>query len=98
MPAARFSNQTAEQVLKHLAHFLKPNVSYNLSVDPLAVSYRIEESVHRDPRKIRQRPKDWHELTKRQKREKATKRYRENPKIRSRKLGRTINLSGWGQR
>jgi hypothetical protein len=97
MPAKRFSNQTPEQIIKHLAHFLKYKTNYNLYVDPLGVSFRIEEHVEKGSGSRKERPRDWHALSKGKKRRTATKKHRATPKIRSRKMGRTVNLKGWGE-
>ncbi len=94
MPAKRFSNQKPEQILKHLQKIMKDDCSYNLYVDPLGVSFRIHEHTGGKKKTDRVRPKDWDTMSKSQKRKKAAKKPRSSSKIRSRKMGRTVNLKG----
>lgn len=44
-----FSNQSSEQIIKHLSNLLEPGLYYNLSVDSLGVSFNIRESTRRPP-------------------------------------------------
>ncbi|MFH1402788.1 MAG: hypothetical protein ABIH11_00790 [Candidatus Altiarchaeota archaeon] len=94
MPAKRFSNQTPEQILRHLTRLLKDNYNYNLYVDPLEVGFMISESTSGTKKQDRKRPKDWDSLSKKQKRRKAAIKPRASSKIRGRKQGRTVNLKG----
>ena len=93
MPPKRFSNQTPEQIVSHLTHFLKNNLMYNLYIDPLGVYYRIDEA--RGGQKERfELPGNWHQMSNREKREFRQKKRRIMPKIRNVKKGRTVNLKG----
>jgi len=96
----RFSNQTPEQILKHLKHFLDESVTYDLYIDTLNVNFFIRESIKKRKRgKISEKKKKLKELqknknlSKRQRKLIATKK-RTRPKIRSVKKGRTVILKG----
>jgi len=93
MPPKRFSNQTPEQIVGHLSHFLKRNIMYNLYIDPLGVYYSITEARGGQKQDF-ELPKDWHQMSNREKREFRQKKRRVNPKIRNVKKGRTVNLKG----
>jgi hypothetical protein len=99
MKSKKFSNQSVEQILKHLENFLDHSVNYDLSIDPLGVNFSIKESTRRrrSKRKKSEKRKRLREeqkgMTKRQKRLIATKK-RTRPKIRSVKKGRAVILKG----
>ncbi|MFH0863018.1 MAG: hypothetical protein V1875_08335 [Candidatus Altiarchaeota archaeon] len=92
----RFSNQTKEEVLKHLANLLRPGTIYNLQSDPLDLHFEIRES-DRQPREVsdkRQRIQAEFQHMSKKKRRLSGTRKRVGPKIRSVKKGRTVNLKG----
>ncbi|MFC2162563.1 hypothetical protein ACFLRF_02695 [Candidatus Altiarchaeota archaeon] len=97
MPARKFSKQTPEQILKHLKHFLRDDCRYRLYIDSIGVHFRIDEQFSTGRKQDRARPKDWEDLSKKQKKKCAAKKSRSNPKIRTRKMGRTVSLKGWGE-
>ncbi len=96
MKGKRFSNQSQEQIISHLYHFLNEHTEYNLSIDPLVIRFIITESTKKkkklsEKRKlIREEQKN---MTKRQKKLSNTKK-RIRPKIRTVKKGRTVALKG----
>jgi len=94
MPEKRFSNQTPEQIISHLSHFLRYNTSYNLFIDPLGIYYEIKESQGNVRKQEIQLPKDWHQMSRKQRRDYRNKKRRVMPKIRNAKKGRTVNLKG----
>jgi len=94
MPPKKFSNQTSEQIISHLSHFLRSNSMYNLYIDPLGVYYSINEARGGQRKQEVQLPKDWSQMSDRERREYRNKKRRINPKIRSVKKGRTVSLKG----
>ncbi len=96
MKSKRFSNQTAEQILKHLHTLLDDKQKYTLTADPLGIHFTVTES-----RKIRKKlsgkkinlKKEQEFMSKKQRRKSNTKK-RTRPKIRTVKKGRTVNLKG----
>ena len=96
MGAKRFSNQTKEQVVKHLSKLLSHDSLYNLRVDPLGIFFEIKESLSRKKKlsdkrgKIREHTRD---LSK-GKRKKLSTNKNMRPKIRTVKKGRTVSLKG----
>jgi len=94
MPPKRFSNQTPEQIISHLSHFLRNNTLYSLYIDPLGVYFSINE-CHGGPRRQEvSLPKDWHQMSDKERRDYRNKKRRNNPKIRNVKKGRTVSLKG----
>ena len=97
MSKKQFSNQTPEQIISHLSHFMDNNLKYNLFIDPLGIRLVIKESTRKNgntPSKKRaQIKKEQENMSKRQKRISNTKK-RTRPKIRTVKKGRTVELKG----
>jgi hypothetical protein len=95
MYGRKFSNQTVEQVIKHLGNLLDANFRYTLSSDPLGVHFTITESVggakNSDKRFMRREA--FKNLSKGMRKHMSTKKMT-NPKIRSIKKGRMVNLKG----
>lgn len=94
--AKRFGNQSKDEVLRHLAGLLRPNVLYNLGVDPLGIYFELRES-DRQPKppsekRIRVQEEYMH-MGKKMRRLSGTRK-RVGPKIRSVKKGRTVPLKG----
>jgi hypothetical protein len=92
----RFSNQNRDEVLRHLLNLLKPNNLYHLSADPLGIHFEISESS-RPPRQVSDKrmmvQEEFSAFSKKKRRLSGTRK-RVNPKIRSIKKGRTVNLKG----
>lgn len=92
----RFGNQTPEQIIKHLCHYLGYNARYNLTIDPLEVHFVITESMGSKKglsdkrRRIREEQRG---KSKKYRKMLGTKK-RTRPKIRSVKKGRTVELKG----
>ena len=96
MKPKRFSNQSKEQILKHLGGLLSGEVAYNLSVDPLGIRFLLTESTCgrkelSDKRKMLK--EEGKGLSKGQRKKTGTRK-RTGPKIRSVKKGRTVSLKG----
>ncbi len=94
----RFRNQSAGQILGHLARLFDGESEYDLCVDPLGVFFEIRESRGRGKKKKPSRKKrrirsEQSQMKPRQKKLSNTKK-RINPKIRSVKKGRTVTLKG----
>jgi len=95
----KFSRQTPEEIIKHLAHLLSYDTLYNLRVDPLRTHFYISEAVNkrRGKKGLSAKEKKYLEEVKnerpRTRRLAATKK-RTKPKIRSVKKGRTVVLKG----
>ncbi|MCX6695347.1 MAG: hypothetical protein NTU61_03540 [Candidatus Altiarchaeota archaeon] len=94
MPPKKFSNQNPEQIISHLANFLKDNNMYNLYIDPLGVFFSINEARGGQRKQEVPLPRDWHQMSERERREYRNKKRRVSPKIRSVKKGRTVSLKG----
>jgi hypothetical protein len=94
--AKRFGNQSREEVMRHLGNLMHPGKLYNLSVDPLGIYYEIRES-NRQPREDSEKRlmvrEQYAHMSQRMRRLSGTRK-RVNPKIRSVKKGRTVNLKG----
>ncbi|MFH0860464.1 MAG: hypothetical protein V1921_04635 [Candidatus Altiarchaeota archaeon] len=91
-----FRNQTSEEIIKHLAHFLGCDSKYDLFIDPLGVYFRIVES-HRTgggPSHKRELMRQRREGMTRGERKRIGSRKMTRPKIRSVKKYRTVNLKG----
>jgi len=92
----RFSNQTAEEIIRHIRHFLSGQNTYNLSIDPLCIHFTINEST-RPPKKVsdkRRLLREEHKDLSKGKRRLAGTKKRTKPKIRTVKKGRTVSLKG----
>ncbi|MFC2154038.1 hypothetical protein ACFLRC_00965 [Candidatus Altiarchaeota archaeon] len=94
----RFSNQTPDQIIKHLSNLLSTDTSYSLRVDPLGVYFEIKESRGgRKKKKLSDKrakiKSEQGKMSPRQRKLSNTKK-RINPKIRSVKKGRTVTLKG----
>ncbi|MFH1788056.1 MAG: hypothetical protein ABH834_01590 [Candidatus Altiarchaeota archaeon] len=96
MGARRFSNQDAEQVLKHLGRLLSPHAIYNLCVDPLGIYFEIRESTRRAKKGSEKRDKLNEQIKgfSKGKRKRFSTNKRTRPKIRTVKKGRTVSLKG----
>ncbi|RLI89156.1 MAG: hypothetical protein DRO62_02230 [Candidatus Altiarchaeales archaeon] len=96
MRGKRFSNQSQEQIISHLYHFLNENTRYNLSIDPLGIRFVITESTKKKKKPSEKRKLilgEQRNMSKRQRRLSNTKK-RVRPKIRTVKKGRTVPLKG----
>lgn len=98
MGPRRFSNQTVEQILKHLGNFLDVTSAYDLQIDPLGIYFSIRESTRHRRSKGRSEKREKIRgqqdcMTKRERKLSNTKK-RTQPKIRSVKKGRTVTLKG----
>jgi hypothetical protein len=99
MCGKRFSNQSADQVVKHLINLLNAEVKYNLSCDPLYVHFTINEAVGgarggkgKSEKRLKVRAEQKN-LSKGKRKHLGTKKTT-RPKIRSIKKGRTVALKG----
>jgi len=95
MQKRRFSNQSLEQIIGHLNHFLSEKGKYNLTIDFSKMQFvitraRCRKIISKKRRDIREATKN---MTKRQRRLSGTRK-RTRPKIRSVKKGRTVELKG----
>jgi hypothetical protein len=94
--AKRFSNQSKEEVLRHLANLLRPNTLYNVCVDPMSIYFEVRESnrqPHVESEKRFNIRQEYAHMSKKSRRLSGTRK-RTGPKIRSVKKGRTVNLKG----
>jgi ABC-type iron transport system FetAB ATPase subunit len=93
---ARISNQDREQVLRHLANMLKPDIYYHVFSDPMGICFEVRESDWRPKpasEKLLMLQAEASTLSKKHRRLSGTRR-RKRPKIRTVKRGRTVNLKG----
>ena len=96
MKPKKFSNQSAQQILKHLGNSLQDNVSYDLKIDPIGIRFLITETIWRRKIQSKKRKKlkvEQESMSKKQRRISNTKK-RIRPKIRSVKKGRVVKLKG----
>ncbi len=93
----KISNQTPQQILKHLSHLLTDDEKYDLHADPLKVHFEIKESTKhtrkKQTTKKKQRKEESKNLPKRKRRLQNTRK-KTKPKIRTIKKGRTVPLKG----
>jgi hypothetical protein len=92
----RFGNQSPEEILRHLTNLLHRDKVYTLCVDPMGIYFEIRESQRQlhdtSEKEMRIRQQTQH-LPQRLRRLTSTRK-RINPKIRTVKKGRTVNLKG----
>ncbi len=92
----RFSNQSKDQVIKHLEKILDDAKSYDLKADPLLAFFEIKESQRQSKvmsEKHKKLRKEYADSSKKNRRLAGTRR-RTSPKIRTSKKGRTVPLKG----
>jgi hypothetical protein len=92
----RFSNQSKDEVLRHLANMLREGTLYNLSCDPLRIYFEMRESQKQPNVESEKRQgvrMEYAHMSQRMRRLSGTRK-RVRPKIRSQKKGRTVNLKG----
>ncbi|MBN2015032.1 MAG: hypothetical protein JW778_07620 [Candidatus Altiarchaeota archaeon] len=96
MAAKRFSNQSGEQIIKHISNFLQEDCSYDLFIDPLGIRFLITESTRKrkKPSVKRMLLRKEHQNMSKGLRKLSGTRKRTKPKIRSIKKGRTVSLKG----
>ena len=95
MRSRKFSNQTGQQIMMHLSHFMSDDERYNLIIDPMGVEFRImvSSSFGRGRSQRREKRMEQDGMTRGERKKNNTKKSTA-PKIRTVKKGRTVKLKG----